>query len=404
MSQHEVRVLASDQMTQMANANREDNMIRLTKNMRNKIGVNIGDKVSIGKKNKEIKVLEVNRAYIHDTNLVKQYEDDIAFVSGRVNQFYNLFDSICWIKKYDLTPLITIGSDPEFILLENNVITPAYFIEEQVQKRELFSKYSKLGSDGTCAEIRPDPSNDACNVHTSIKTIINDYSKYDFLDKYKWQTGTLIDDGYRKFPLGGHIHLGLPKYILKRKEYNATNISQFYQKLFISLIKLLDYYIAFPLLAVELDKKNERRLTRWFNTSYGQAGEYRVQPHGLEWRTISGIWLSNPEYALAILNVCYELTTYLFQKLVPPDMKDINEIKVIENLNNIVDNNHLEKAITVINTGFTSTNKKACNERLKELSSICNNKYLYFLESLFTMTTTEIEHMTSKDLRDTWLS
>lgn len=70
---------------------------------------------------------------------------------------------------------------------------------------------------------------------------------------------------------GGHVHfgydqtLGLPPHVM---------------------VRLIDALVYLPIIA--LDKQKMRR------TKYGLAGLYRVKPYGVEYRTMSNFWLTQP--------------------------------------------------------------------------------------------------------------
>ena len=64
-----ITFIPSDNMTNMSNIVKEDNLIRLPKRIRTLLDINIGDKLIIGFENTEIKVLEVSTAYLGDTKI-----------------------------------------------------------------------------------------------------------------------------------------------------------------------------------------------------------------------------------------------------------------------------------------------------------------------------------------------
>lgn len=72
---------------------------------------------------------------------------------------------------------------------------------------------------------------------------------------------------------GGHIHIGYNKDESLGNEMN--------------LVELLDILLAIPF--VIIDKDFSRR------TLYGKAGKYRVKKYGIEYRTLSNIWIENDE-------------------------------------------------------------------------------------------------------------
>ena len=193
-----------------------------------------------------------------------------------------------WIKKQAFDSIITVGADPEFVLLNGGKFLYAGNIASIG-----FDRSSELGHDGPCAEIRPVFSNDSDVVCNDIRRIIDKYSDMKIIEKLKWIPASYTNDGYRFIGVGGHIHFGLPEYITKIQQYNHDNPSKAYVELFTTVTKLLDYYIAIPLIELDSDTENTRRT----QTRFGQAGDFRYQPHGFEWRTLSGMWLADPTFA-----------------------------------------------------------------------------------------------------------
>jgi hypothetical protein len=70
---------------------------------------------------------------------------------------------------------------------------------------------------------------------------------------------------------GGHIHLGLHKPLMEHRE---------------RLPFLMDVIVGNTCVLIDRNPLAAER-----RTLYGRAGEYRIQPHGLEYRTLSNFWL-----------------------------------------------------------------------------------------------------------------
>jgi hypothetical protein len=96
-----------------------------------------------------------------------------------------------------------------------------------------------------------------------------------------------VDEDYPVRSAGGHIHLGYPQQFASgiAKDYLDRPIER--------QIALLDVCVGLPSVILDRTPQQERRQT------YGRAGEYRMQPHGLEYRTLSNFWLR--AYPLASL-------------------------------------------------------------------------------------------------------
>lgn len=74
---------------------------------------------------------------------------------------------------------------------------------------------------------------------------------------------------------GGHIHFGY-------KFKDGVNA-------ILDFVKWCDVFLALPAVAAGVEDATRKKL-------YGQAGTFRVKPYGVEYRTLSNFWLSNPEY------------------------------------------------------------------------------------------------------------
>ena len=119
------------------------------------------------------------------------------------------------------------------------------------------------GADGECLRFGCSPD---CNIYTEDKITYPDGKK--FMTRFS----------------GGHIHLGFSDI-----KYMKTMKSP--EKLF-SLVKAFDYLAGIMSTAIARDKSEIIR-----RKYYGQAGTYRIQNHGIEYRTLSSFWLNNPELA-----------------------------------------------------------------------------------------------------------
>lgn len=102
------------------------------------------------------------------------------------------------------------------------------------------------------------------------------------------------DNPVRMF--AGHLHFSPAQYeglnFTKREDVERS-------------VRALDYYVGIPLTYIFADEPETFR-RRVF---YGQAGEYRLPPHGLEWRTPGAeIWRHQAITALAMALSRYALT------------------------------------------------------------------------------------------------
>lgn len=83
---------------------------------------------------------------------------------------------------------------------------------------------------------------------------------------------------------GGHVHLGFPKKYSKEE----------YEK----MVKALDAILGVAGVSMHAKYDDPRR-----RIMYGLAGEYRLPPHGLEYRVLSNAWLFHP----VIANIVFDL-------------------------------------------------------------------------------------------------
>lgn len=84
---------------------------------------------------------------------------------------------------------------------------------------------------------------------------------------------------------GGHVHFELP---LEERETNNIRY----------LVKTLDALLGIP--SVCLAQNYDHFIRRRY---YGLAGEYRLPPHGLEYRTLSNFWLMHPRAFMLVFDL-----------------------------------------------------------------------------------------------------
>lgn len=100
---------------------------------------------------------------------------------------------------------------------------------------------------------------------------------------YKMKGKRLNGDQVTIRPAGGHIHFGCGKLDAKTLE---------------NVVQALDAVLGVACVSMfgKLDDKRRREL-------YGLAGEYRLPPHGLEYRTLSNAWLFHPLLANLVFDL-----------------------------------------------------------------------------------------------------
>jgi len=263
-------------------------------------------------------------------------------------------------------PHPSIGADPEFFItsskngkiIESNKIIPTDGLSAYVNSK------SKCTIDGVQAELNPAPRScrqGACDEYMRIfNALVTTLSKkkanicldsmihltQEELDSFSIESRTFgcapsknyytgkesvisVNPsvyGYRS--AGGHIHLsgGIGRL--------GTCIKENYKL----LVRLLDLILGNTCVMIDRDpnQKERRRV-------YGRAGEYRLPPHGLEYRTLSNFWIRNYQlmsmvYGFARLAVCIGYNIYL-------DEQKTNEKSVYGELLEASNESNIEKAI-----------------------------------------------------------
>jgi hypothetical protein len=227
--------------------------------------------------------LNIGQAAKEDINL-KNDNAEIGFVTTKT--YTHLMgkgeqkEAPSWITE-SFSPLM-LGCDPEFVLVEQG--GKACYADEKFN-----NKWDKLGSDGPCAELRPDPSTETSIVIKNIKNLL--YNCSDSIKDLDWVGGASYyhEEMDRTYYIGGHIHLGVPSVPL------ATDLA--IQK---GVIRILDEYVALPLIKIDTPNPEARRNGP---DKYGSFGDSKHYENKLEWRVPSGLWLVHPELAKYVLDI-----------------------------------------------------------------------------------------------------
>jgi hypothetical protein len=222
---------------------------------------------------------------------------------------------------------VIIGADPEIFIEDSkgNLIPAFEFLPSK-------DKPLKTNSNQTCywdgfqAEFTVQPSNDLneCikSMQGSLQTILKQARYLDpkariskqnvvpvSLDYLKTLEHHLVEFGcmpsYNIYNIagmgtdglvtpyrfaGGHIHFGIgqhPPEVIER------------------IVKSLDNVLG--LACVILFKEVDNPIRRQY---YGLVGEYRLPPHGLEYRTLSNAWLQDPKLTYQILDLAQKIVEH----------------------------------------------------------------------------------------------
>jgi len=111
---------------------------------------------------------------------------------------------------------------------------------------------------------------------------------------------------------GGHLHFGIGK-------HTEENIAK--------MVKALDAICAVACVSFFANMDNSRR-----RSMYGLAGEYRLPPHGMEYRTLSNAWLCHPLAAHMVFDLARKSLMFGLNGLL--EFWNASEDEVIHTINN----------------------------------------------------------------------
>jgi hypothetical protein len=264
-------------------------------------------------------VLDIFQAYASDLKKAKMTVwakdfDNVGFVTSRIFKYIcrdnrKKKDNI-WIA--DTIEDTIIGADPEFLLM-NGDGTIKYAAEVNG-----FDHFDTLGSDGPWAEIRPEPAVDISDFIHNIRNILNNHKNVELIEKYQWLGGCYyygLQEGRneRSWPLGGHIHIGTPARLAR----SIDSLGKFYEiAVYSCLDKILDEYVSVP--AIKIDNKKMSNLRR---EEFGEFGDIRTDHGRLEYRSLSGEWLTHPKMAEAVVGTVKAIAHEFFKILDEGDYK-----------------------------------------------------------------------------------
>jgi len=187
-----------------------------------------------------------------------------------------------WLKQLDTVKIpkemnwklmnrFMMGADPEFILTNNR--DGGYLFAESMGLDTLRA----FGADmsGRQAELRVAPSRSCVELLAGVLETLRWMNVFLGEPQVEWRAPAFyVRDG-----CGGHIHFG------RRRPYRPAEI------------KNLDRATGLLLAAGVLDaNENRNRIAN----GYGRNGDFRIQPHGYEYRT-TPTWLCSPEVAFITL-------------------------------------------------------------------------------------------------------
>ncbi|MEX2461329.1 MAG: hypothetical protein WD469_08545 [Paenibacillaceae bacterium] len=183
------------------------------------------------------------------------------------------------VKQSLVSESIMIGADPEFILRRPN--------GKVVSADRFMAREGAVGCDAVVlsghriilplVELRPQPSNSPIALTVHLQSLMQRAEKIINDPGLDWLAGAMPVKG---LPLGGHIH------------FSGVELTS-------QLLRVLDNYLALPLVLLEGESAFQRR------PRYGFLGDFRHQSHGgFEYRSLPS-WLISPQITVGVLSLAY---------------------------------------------------------------------------------------------------
>lgn len=231
----------------------------------------------------------------------------------------------------------TWGSDPEFMIVENNQLKSAIGILPAKENSKKIAGH-EFFYDNVLAEIALKPGNNKNEVIHNVEEGLKTLADLIYPAKFKIQSSANypvneltceksqiagcnpewgvysfkvieppkqfieLNDGSWRFKApfrtaGGHIHLG-------------SNILD--QLSIFNCIRMMDLFISVPSILFDTDPTSKIR-----RKAYGVAGSHRIvkdQEFRFEYRPLSNFWFSSPEYVELIYELCEFVLTFVKNK------------------------------------------------------------------------------------------
>jgi len=243
----------------------ETDTVRIPDRLMDLIGVEAGDTLRLANG----QILFAAKAFPKDAG------EATAFVSKVEHEL-----SIGNMLATTLSPnTMTIGCDPEFILLDKAS-------GEVVDANEVFIGKGPLGCDAGLAEIRPAPCLDPAGVVKNIRKLL-------YTAQMQTRHLPIACSSYKGWMAGFHIHFGFPKALLLQAAEHSREFIE-------NAILVLDYLVGIP--AMLRDNSDSRRTSC---VAYGRPGDYRISENTLEYRVPGGFHLRCPRYSLELMTAAY---------------------------------------------------------------------------------------------------
>lgn len=355
------------------------------------------DKIYLVVKGAKDRKLRIRQAYKKDiTSIIdKSKLDNVGFVTTKtytsiVKQGNKTCDNI-WVSEDSET--IIIGCDPEFVIVNDKGIA---VYADTVLDANGNTKWDKLGSDGPCAELRPDPSEDVSKVLKNIELLLK--NKSGAITDYKWIGGASYKHPNmdRRYVIGGHIHLGRPADVVKKDNQDLYACQR-------AITRVLDELIGIPLIRIDTPMPTERR------KEYGKFGDVRADLHKIEWRVPSGIWLVHPTIARAVLSATKAVVEECWKRYKDRDLND--KFLLVKNTDDNIYNSFGclddERARLVLNNSkITDVSDQMVNSLMAKYKKMSTyHKYKDEIDLFVKLCMSKKHPLSEKylELRDGWL-
>ncbi len=219
-------------------------------------------------------------------------------------------------------PTITIGADPEVFLRKGGKMVSAHDILPGSKLEPFKVDGGAIQVDGVAAEFNIEPTTTAAQFSALIPHLLQQVKNHapgcelQIIPAYEWEklyfstlpaeTKTLgCDPDYNAWtgrqndpPDGfgttlrtasGHIHIGWTEV---EDPFDSIHFKEC-----CAIVKQLDFFLGVPSMLWDTDGRRR--------TLYGKAGAFRVKKYGLEYRTLSNMWLRYPNLYPFIWNAAY---------------------------------------------------------------------------------------------------
>lgn len=297
----------------------ENTLIRTTKRIREQLTSDSSIEVWKNFKREEAEEFNLHESYTKDIKLAASLvlkgdinKNDLSRVffmsSFNYNKFGDPNKQISEVTMSTTFANMLIGSDPELLLMKEGKVVHADLVDG-------FNDNS-FGQDGAMAEIRPDPSTTPEGIVENMRKIFS--RKDTAVEKLDWISTCYLESEKRDYPVGSHIHIGNPKKIEKNLNVDEK------KRLFAVTNKILDELLTIPLIRLD-GKYGYKRRARCkmsvhsgygnnYGKGYGFFGEWRGTKGRLEFRSLSGLVIANPELCKAVFGTAMAIAEAVYKE------------------------------------------------------------------------------------------